>query len=403
MVRRPPALNRALTAVLHRPLPVPPERLRRGPFTAGRFTSGLHTERVAASLGVWLGIAFGVCFLTGLISHFLQHQPHWATAFPSRPVSFYRVTQGLHVATGLASIPLLLAKLWTVYPKLWSWPPARTLAHAVERGSLFILVAGAAFQLVTGLMNVMGWYAFRFFFTPAHYWTAYITIGALLIHIGTKIAITRRALFTTDNEDPPSRPGALSRRGFLTTVGAAAGVVTLATIGDTAGPLSRISPLAVRRASVGPQHLPVNKSAKSARIQESVVAATFRLVVSGPDTRSLSLEELRGMPQHDAILPITCVEGWSAVGHWSGVRLRDLLEQSGIAGDRWVRVESLERGGLYRSSEVSPALARDPLTLLALRLGGEPLALDHGFPCRLIAPNRPGVLQTKWVHRIVAL
>jgi DMSO/TMAO reductase YedYZ molybdopterin-dependent catalytic subunit len=43
---------------------------------------------------------------------------------------------------------------------------------------------------------------------------------------------------------------------------------------------------------------------------------------------------------------------------------------------------------------------RDPWTLIALRLGGEPLALDHGYPARLIAPNRPGVMQTKWVGRI---
>jgi DMSO/TMAO reductase YedYZ molybdopterin-dependent catalytic subunit len=45
----------------------------------------------------------------------------------------------------------------------------------------------------------------------------------------------------------------------------------------------------------------------------------------------------------------------------------------------------------------------DPLTLLALLLDGEPLAIDHGYPCRLIAPDRPGVLQTKWVSRLEVL
>jgi DMSO/TMAO reductase YedYZ molybdopterin-dependent catalytic subunit len=38
--------------------------------------------------------------------------------------------------------------------------------------------------------------------------------------------------------------------------------------------------------------------------------------------------------------------------------------------------------------------------LIALRLNGEALHLDHGYPARLIAPNRPGVLQTKWISRI---
>lgn len=195
----------------------------------------------------------------------------------------------------------------------------------------------------------------------------------------------------------------LSRRGFLTTVGATAGVVTLATIGETVGPLSGLSPLATRRASVGPQHLPVNKSAVSARVTKTAHDPAYRLVVTGPRPLSLSLEDLSALPQSAAVLPIACVEGWSAVGHWSGVRLSDLLDRAGIGHDRWVRVESLERSGLYKSSEVSPVYARDPLTLLALRLGGQPLALDHGYPCRLIAPNRPGVLQTKWVHKIVVL
>ena len=188
---------RTLTAIARRPLPAP-SALRRGPFREGAFTSPLHSEWVAARLGLWLGIAFGVCFLTGLYSHFLQNLPEWAGWFPSRPVWLYRFSQGLHVVTGLASIPLLLGKLWTVYPKLWEWPPARNLVHAVERGSLFLLVAGAGFQLVTGLLNVIGWYPFKFFFTPAHYWTAYITIGAMLIHIGTKLPAIRRALSTKE-------------------------------------------------------------------------------------------------------------------------------------------------------------------------------------------------------------
>ena len=51
----------------------------------------------------------------------------------------------------------------------------------------------------------------------------------------------------------------------------------------------------------------------------------------------------------------------------------------------------------------TPPHARDPLTLLALRLGGEPLHPDHGYPCRLIAPNRPGVLQTKWVGALTVV
>jgi DMSO/TMAO reductase YedYZ molybdopterin-dependent catalytic subunit len=45
--------------------------------------------------------------------------------------------------------------------------------------------------------------------------------------------------------------------------------------------------------------------------------------------------------------------------------------------------------------------ARDPDTLLATHVNGEPLHLDHGYPLRLIGPDRPGVMQTKWVTRLV--
>ena len=56
-----------------------------------------------------------VCFATGLISHLHQHPVAWLP-LPAGPVWGYRATQGLHVATGLASIPLFVAKLWSVYP-----------------------------------------------------------------------------------------------------------------------------------------------------------------------------------------------------------------------------------------------------------------------------------------------
>jgi DMSO/TMAO reductase YedYZ molybdopterin-dependent catalytic subunit len=80
--------------------------------------------------------------------------------------------------------------------------------------------------------------------------------------------------------------------------------------------------------------------------------------------------------------------------------LRDLLDLVGAPAGSTVRVTSLQATGPFRYSEVRGNLADDPLTLLALRLGAEPLAIDHGYPCRLIGPNRPGVLQTKWVARI---
>lgn len=83
------------------------------------------------------------------------------------------------------------------------------------------------------------------------------------------------------------------------------------------------------------------------------------------------------------------------------MRLRDLAERAGTAADAVLTVTSLERTGAYNSSEVRAPHWMDPLTLLALRINGDPLHPDHGYPLRLIAPNRPGVLQTKWVNQVV--
>lgn len=388
----------------------PATLLRRGPLPDNAFPSRLHGPRLASLLGCWLGIAFAVCFVTGLVSHFMQHPPGWFD-WPSRPVSLYRLTQGLHVATGLATVPLLLVKLWTVYPRLWEWPPVRSVAHALERVTIVPLIAGAIFQLATGIANIAQWYRFQFFFTVTHYWVAWITIGALLLHIAAKLTIVRSNVGrrraeradATGSAEPEDAGGGLSRRGLGVAVAAAAGVITLTTAGQSVPGLERLTLLAPRRPDIGPQGLPVNRTAAAARVLDLARDPGYRLEVVGPRTLVLTLDELLALPAYASRLPITCVEGWSAGATWRGPRLVDLLDAAGIPPDATVRVESLEPRGGYRTSEVAPPHARDPLTLLATGLNGADLDIDHGYPARLIAPNRPGVLQTKWVHRVVML
>ena len=81
----------------------------------------------------------------------------------------------------------------------------------------------------------------------------------------------------------------------------------------------------------------------------------------------------------------------------TGARLLDLVD---APAGRDVLVSSLQESGAFRSTVLHGNFADDDRTLLALALGGEPLSLDHGYPARIIAPDRPGVLQTKWVARI---
>lgn len=370
------------------------------------YASPLHETRTAAWLGVGLGVAFGLCFATGVWSHLAQDPPSWFT-YPARPAGLYRITQGVHVASGYAAIPLLLAKLWVVHPRLLVWPPASSVLHAVERLALLPLVGGGLFMLFSGTANVARWYPWTFFFPRAHFWVAWVTIGALVVHVGAKAGATRSALRRTRPAGPAEPAGrSPDRRAFLGGVAAASVALVTATVGGTVALLSPVSVLAQRRPGVGPQGIPVNKTARGARVTDAAVDPDYRLEVGGrvATPLRLSLADLQAMPQHEAELPIACVEGWSASARWRGVRARDLLARAGAgdgAGDGTeATVESLQPSGRYRASTLNADQLADADTLFALELNGEPLHLDHGYPVRLIGPNRPGVLQTKWVSRV---
>lgn len=196
--------------------PMPRSRLRAP--TAADFHSSLHDDRVVARLGVWLGLCLSICFLTGLVSHYQQHPVGWLPIGPN-PAWGYRVTQGLHIVTGTATLPLLLAKLHSVYPRLFD-RPLRSLGTLLEKLSIAVLIAATSFQLITGLMNVAQWYPWGFGFTGVHHAAAWLVIGGLLVHIAVKLPIIRRALAASlpDDVAPPApvrvRPGRRDPAGF---------------------------------------------------------------------------------------------------------------------------------------------------------------------------------------------
>lgn len=403
------------------------------------FTSRLRGPAVASRVGLWLGVTFALAFLTGLYSHLAQEPVPWLP-LPTRPAWLYQVTQGVHVASGTAAIPLLVVKLWTVFPKLFARPPWRLrsglVRHLLERLSIAVLVSAAIFLLATGVANVSQWYPWPFSFRATHYAVAWVAAGALLVHVAVKLPVARRAL--AGGEEPPgskgSNPrlggtegpgsggtnprlggkersrdgeaaaGGLSRRGLLRASALASAAAAVTTAGVNVPVLRRLGVFAPRSGD-GPGGIPINTTAREARVTATALSGEFALtLVHGDREVTLTRADLEAMPQRTAGLPIACVEGWSAGGEWTGVPVRDLVALvtggSGGSGGSGVLVASLQGHGAFRESRLPPEFVSDPDTLLALRLGGEPLSLDHGFPCRIIAPNRPGVLQTKWVSRL---
>lgn len=150
-----------------------------------------RTPRTAVVLGRILGVAFLVCFATGLYSHVLQNPLPWL-ALPTRPVELYQWTQGTHVAVGTALVPLVLAKLWVVYPRLFQWPPVRSLPDLIERASIAVLISTTLLQLLMGVINIFQWYPWPFSFRATHFALSWVIIGALVFHIGVKLPIIVR-------------------------------------------------------------------------------------------------------------------------------------------------------------------------------------------------------------------
>ena len=430
-------------------------------------TSPTRQARSAVVLGRLLGLAFVVCLLTGLYSHFLQEPAAWMR-FPTRPVWLYQVTQGVHITAGIAAIPLLLGKLHAVFPQLFQSLPTRPV-QVLERASIAVFVAASILQLVTGLLNTYQWYPWPFPFKQVHWALSFVIVGSLVIHIGVKLPLIARywrrrdsydadgrfvppggdldpdgARFDAERElrrrravgtaaplasearglvgrvqrwidrDPAAPPAVdeaeaarrerLSRRGFFTAVGVATGGVVVLTGGQSFTPLQPFNAFAPRQRGLGPSDLPINRTAAAAKVLESAMDPSWQLtVVHGERRLSLTADDLTAMTQRAASLPISCVEGWSQTGHWRGVRLADLVALVGAPAGAGLRITSLEERGGYRVTEMGGEYVADPLTLVALELNGERLTIDHGYPARIIAPGRPGVLQTKWLSTLEVL
>ena len=115
---------------------------------------------------------------------------------------------------------------------------------------------------------------------------------------------------------------------------------------------------------------------------------------------SLTRDDLLAMEQRTERLPIACVEGWTTTQTWTGVRLADLVALVGSPSASGVLVSSLQQGGAFGAARLAANQVRDPRSLLALKVNGSDLSLDHGFPARVIVPAAPGVHCTKWVRSL---
>jgi DMSO/TMAO reductase YedYZ molybdopterin-dependent catalytic subunit len=183
-------------------------------------------------------------------------------------------------------------------------------------------------------------------------------------------------------------------------VGGGTLLVLALTAGQTIGGVTRRTALLLPRGREPEGTFPVNKTAQAAALGPADVEG-WRLTLSGgPRPVAFSRAALLSLPQHTAVLPIACVEGWSSTQTWTGVRLRDLARLAGLPEPGSAHVVSLQDNGAFRAATLEGNQVLDHDSLLALKVNGEDLSLDHGFPARIVVPALPGVHCTKWVASI---
>lgn len=399
----------------------------RFPTSPAFWRSPLRGPRLTSVLGLVLLGGVMVLFVTGLLSY-AAYNPglspvndktpgkgilgFYLFPWPTSPHWSYRVVQGVHVTLGISLIPVLLGKLWSVVPKLFALPPARSVVHALERISLLLLVGGGLFVFVTGVFNVQLNYVFPGSFYPLHFYGAWVFFAAFLAHalLKTPAALRNVRHLREERADlvaPEPAPPTVSRRGALWFVGGGSLLLFGTTVGRSSDVLrgtALLAPHGGAEPGRGPNGFQINKTAAYAGIGVAETGEdAWRLVVTGrTGTVRLARTDLLRLPLHSSALPIACVEGWSTSDQWwRGVRLRDLAALVGHDGDPPdVFVESLQRHGSFRRSALRANQVADSRSLLALYVNGEDLSPDHGFPARVIVPAAPGVLNTKWVARL---
>jgi len=409
-----------------------------GDPTEGFWRSPIRGPWLTSVFGFLLLVSLPLVILTGLLDWIaygpglhqstpahvgVLHLPYFD--WPTRPVWLFQLTEGLHVCLGLVLVPLVLAKLWSVMPKLFAWPPVRSAAHLLERISLIFIVGGIVFEMATGILNIQYDYIFGFNFYTAHYFGAWVFIVGFVVHVALKLPTMVRSLRSRSlvgelhtplagtRSEPPDADGlvavspaepTISRRGALALVGGGSLMIAALTVGQSIGGVARSAALLLPRGRSygdGPTDFQINKTASAASIDPAETGSSWLLSLSGgPVPVQLTRAMLLAMEQHAAVLPIACVEGWATTQSWSGVRLADLARMAGVPAPSSAHVQSLEGGGGFGEARLASNQVLDPDALLALHVNGVDLSLDHGYPARIIVPALPGVHCTKWVRSI---
>jgi len=152
---------------------------------------------------------------------------------------------------------------------------------------------------------------------------------------------------------------------------------------------------------------PVSAAAKNVRVNSLIglktpVDSSWRLkVVRSPgDTLFISLDDIEALPKTEITYDFKCIEGWSQISHWGGVKFIDFAKKYHLGLQTQMSYVGLSTPDKKYYVGIDMASMMHPQTILAYEMNGKPLPINHGYPLRLIIPVKYGIKNLKRIGTI---
>lgn len=159
------------------------------------------------------------------------------------------------------------------------------------------------------------------------------------------------------------------------------------------------------------QHLvktyPVSAAAKNVRVNSLIGLKSdldsnwkLKLVRNPGDTLLISLDDIKALPKTDLVFDFKCIEGWSQISHWAGVKFSDFAKRYNLNAQTQMKYVGLMTPDKKYYVGIDMASMMHPQTLLCYEMNGKPLQVNHGYPLRLIIPVKYGIKSLKRIGTI---